>query len=49
MSRNSMEESCADDENSACIGAEETPEVTVVQADTESGAEADKVYGRRWQ
>jgi len=43
-----MEESVPDDEDSGCIGAETTPEIIVVQADAESGPDADKVYGPRW-
>jgi hypothetical protein len=47
--QDSMEQPSADDEDSACIGAETTPEVIVVQTDTTSSPEADQVYGRRWE
>ncbi len=47
--KDSMEEPSADNENSACIGQEKTPEVIVVQTDTVSSPEADQVYGRRWE
>lgn len=44
-----LEVPTGDDEDSPCIGAESTPEVTVVQTDTVSSPEADQVYGRRWE
>jgi len=45
----SLEQPSGDDEDSACIGAESTPEVTIVQADVQSGPDANQVYGGRWE
>lgn len=44
-----LEVPTGDDEDSPCIGAEETPERTFVQTDADSGPEADQVYGKRWE
>ncbi len=43
-----MEVPTGDDEDSPCIGADPSPEVTIVQADVASGPDADEVYGSRW-
>lgn len=50
MSTDSMETPTPDDENSPCIGEDDSPEQpTYVQADKNRGPEADQVYGRRWE
>ncbi len=45
-STSNLEEPTPDDENSPCIG--ESTEPILVQADSNSGPEADEVYGKRW-
>lgn len=45
-----LEEPTGDDEDSPCIGqGTDAPVPIIVQADVESGPEADQVYGSRWQ
>lgn len=45
-----MEVPTGDDEDSPCIGeTTNPPERTYAAADTQEGADADRVYGRRWE